>query len=329
MTETKTYPPLNAIPTHVGMIMDGNGRWAKSRGLPRLAGHRAGTENIREIVTASVDFGVQVISLYAFSTENWGRPEQEVSGLMGIFSEVFEKELAELHKQNVKVVHIGRKQGIPKNIPRQNRTWRTSHSKQHRPHPLPGLQLWRSRRNPQRHPKHRPTRHPAEEITDELISAHMFTQGIPDPDLIIRTSGEQRTSNFLVWQSVYAEWVFPKSIGPILTETNIIKPFKATQTATVALANFRRYVVKDRIGVILVLLPIGLAAIIFGGIWFMLLVGLLLTIAVFEFSRLFNKQGVRSALVWSLIATIAIVVFRHFFSFQYDQYLLPSSSSAP
>ncbi len=214
MTETKTYPPLNAIPTHVGMIMDGNGRWAKSRGLPRLAGHRAGTENIREIVTASVDFGVQVISLYAFSTENWGRPEQEVSGLMGIFSEVFEKELAELHKQNVKVVHIGRKQGIPKNI--LAKIERGEQVTQNNTALTLCLAFNYGGRDEIRNAIQNIVQQgiPAEEITDELISAHMFTQGIPDPDLIIRTSGEQRTSNFLVWQSVYAEWVFPQVYWP-------------------------------------------------------------------------------------------------------------------
>ena len=227
MTETKEYPQLTAIPTHVGMIMDGNGRWAKAKGLPRLAGHRAGTENIREIVQASVDFGVKVISLYAFSTENWGRPEKEVTGLMGIFSEVFEKELKELHKQNVRIVHIGRKQGIPKNI--LQKIERGEEITKDNTSLTLCLAFNYGGRNEIRYAIQNMINEglAAEDITDELISDHMFTKGIPDPDFIIRTSGEQRTSNFLVWQSVYAEWAFPEVYWPDFNKNEYYKALKS------------------------------------------------------------------------------------------------------
>lgn len=214
MTESEKYPQLHSVPTHVGLIMDGNGRWAKARGLPRLAGHRAGTENIREIVKASVDFGVKAISLYAFSTENWGRPEKEVAGLMTIFSDVFEKELTELHKQNVRVVHIGRKEGIPATILKKivNGEEVTKNND--------ALTLCLAfnygGRDEIRYAIQKIIKEgiPSDDVTDDLISSYMFTNGIPDPDFIIRTSGEKRTSNFLVWQSVYAEWYFPDVFWP-------------------------------------------------------------------------------------------------------------------
>ena len=104
------------IPTHVAIIMDGNGRWAISRGLPRLAGHRAGTENLRRIITACVEFGIKYLTIYAFSTENWGRPREEVDGLMNILEDVIDRELAELHKEGVQLRHIGRLQGLDPKI---------------------------------------------------------------------------------------------------------------------------------------------------------------------------------------------------------------------
>ena len=107
MTEEKNILELKKVPVHVAMIMDGNGRWAAARGLPRLAGHRAGTENLRRVITASVEFGIKFLTIYAFSTENWGRPQEEVKGLMLILEDVIDKELAELHEQGVQLRHIG------------------------------------------------------------------------------------------------------------------------------------------------------------------------------------------------------------------------------
>src|SRR3972149_668206 len=116
MTETPINVPLDKIPRHVAMIMDGNGRWALSRGLPRLAGHKTGPENLRRLITASVEFGVKYLTIYAFSTENWGRPPEEVKGLMYILEDVIDRELAELHKEGVQLRHIGRLERVARNL---------------------------------------------------------------------------------------------------------------------------------------------------------------------------------------------------------------------
>lgn len=202
------------VPQHIAIIMDGNGRWAQSRGLPRLAGHRAGTENLRHIIEACVEFGVKYLTIYAFSTENWGRPEDEVSGLMGIFDEVFERELTELHKQGARLNHIGRLDEVRPSL---------------REKVIKGMEITKN--------NDRLVLNVAfnyggrdeivqairaivkdgikpNDVNEEVVSQHLFTAGMPDPDLVIRTSGEQRISNFLIWQAAYAEWVFPQTFWP-------------------------------------------------------------------------------------------------------------------
>src|SRR5574341_17922 len=118
MAETLDKRALTKIPTHVAIIMDGNGRWASKRGLPRLAGHRAGVENIRRVLEGAVEFGVKVLTIYAFSTENWGRPDDEVRGLLKIFEDVIEREVPEMHKNGVKLRHLGRLDGISEGMQR-------------------------------------------------------------------------------------------------------------------------------------------------------------------------------------------------------------------
>lgn len=211
------------VPTHIAIIMDGNGRWARSRGLPRLAGHRAGTENLRRVIEACLEFGVKYLTIYAFSTENWDRPEDEVSGLMRIFEAVFDRELAELHRQGAQLRHIGRMEGINRSMQDKIRA---------------GIELTKENKrlilnvafnyggrdeivyaiqsmltdgvSP-------------EEVTPELVDEYLFTTGTPDPDLVIRTSGEKRTSNFLIWQSAYAEWVFPETFWPDFGREELLK----------------------------------------------------------------------------------------------------------
>ncbi|HQL39852.1 MAG TPA: polyprenyl diphosphate synthase, partial [Anaerolineaceae bacterium] len=179
-------------PGHIAIIMDGNGRWAAKRGLPRLAGHRAGTENLRRVIRAAVKFGIPYLTIYAFSTENWGRPTDEVQGLMHILEDVIDKELTELHEQGVRLRHIGRLEQLPgalrekveraMEITRDNSrltlciAWNYGgrdeivHAIQHMLQD--GIQ-------------------PAE-VNEALISQYLFTAGVPDPDMIIRTSGEMR-----------------------------------------------------------------------------------------------------------------------------------------
>lgn len=213
MAKSKAELP-DQIPQHIAIIMDGNGRWARARGLPRLAGHRAGTENLRRIIEACVEFGVRYLTIYAFSTENWGRPEDEVSGLMGIFDEVFDRELTELHKQGARLRHIGRLDGVRKSLRDKvlNGMEKTKNNDR--------LVLSVAFNYGGRDEIVQATKAlvqegiKPEEVTEEMISSHLYTNGIPDPDLVIRTSGEQRISNFLIWQAAYAEWVFPETLWP-------------------------------------------------------------------------------------------------------------------
>jgi undecaprenyl diphosphate synthase len=210
-------------PGHIAIIMDGNGRWAAKRGLPRLAGHRAGTENLRRVIRAAVKFGIPYLTIYAFSTENWGRPTDEVQGLMHILEDVIDKELTELHEQGVRLRHIGRLEQLPgalrekveraMEITRDNSrltlciAWNYGgrdeivHAIQHMLQD--GIQ-------------------PAE-VNEALISQYLFTAGVPDPDMIIRTSGEMRISNFLIWQAAYAEWYVTPVLWPDFDEEELAK----------------------------------------------------------------------------------------------------------
>ncbi len=203
-----------SIPQHIAIIMDGNGRWARARGLPRLAGHRAGTENLRNIIKACVEFGVGYLTIYAFSTENWSRPDKEVSGLMSIFEEVFERELAELNRQGAQLRHIGRLEDVKESLQKKviNGVEKTKNNDKlilnvafnygGRDEIVYAVQQIVSKGVS------------AEQVTEKLISEHLYTGDIPEPDLVIRTSGEQRISNFLIWQAAYAEWVFPDTYWP-------------------------------------------------------------------------------------------------------------------
>jgi len=202
------------IPTHVAIIMDGNGRWAQKRGLPRLAGHRAGTENLREIIKACVEFGVKYLTIYAFSTENWGRPADEVDGLMHILEDVIDQELEELHQQGVQLVHIGRLERLDPSL--RDKVKKSIDLTKHN-HRLTVCIAWNYggrdeivcaiKRIIEDGLK-------PEEICDDVVSHYLFTTGIPDPDLIIRTSGEMRISNFLIWQSAYSEWFVTPILWP-------------------------------------------------------------------------------------------------------------------
>lgn len=214
MTDKSSSDLPESVPRHIAIIMDGNGRWARSRGLPRLAGHRAGTENLREIIKACVEFGVAYLTIYAFSTENWGRSDKEVSGLMGIFEEVFDRELAELHRQGAQLRHIGRLDEVKKSL---------------REKVLNGVEVTKNNdklilnvafnyggRDEIVHAVQKMIADgiKIEDVDETLVSSYMFTGDIPDPDLVIRTSGEQRISNFLIWQAAYAEWIFPDTYWP-------------------------------------------------------------------------------------------------------------------
>ena len=206
--------PAERIPRHIAVIMDGNGRWAKKRGMPRLVGHRAGLESLRAVIKACVEFGVKYLTVYAFSTENWGRPQDEVSGLEKLFHEAFTNELLELHKQGVRIIHLGQREGIPADLLKEIDEAVEISKNNDRLVLSVGLNY--GSRNEIMHAVRRMVTEglKPEEITEQKISEYLFTSGIPDPDLVIRTSGEQRLSNFLLDQSAYAEWEFPETLWP-------------------------------------------------------------------------------------------------------------------
>jgi undecaprenyl diphosphate synthase len=194
------------IPTHVAIIMDGNGRWALARGMPRLVGHRAGTENLRRIITACVEFGVKYLTIYAFSTENWGRPREEVEGLLHILEDVIDRELAELNKEGVQLRHIGRLERLEPKL--QEKVLDAVEMTKNNDRLVLSIAFNYGGRDEivlgiQRMIKDGVK---AEQVTSDLVSHYLFTAGVPDPDLIIRTSGELRVSNFLIWQGAYSEW---------------------------------------------------------------------------------------------------------------------------
>lgn len=194
--------------------MDGNGRWARARGLPRLAGHRAGTENLRRVLRASVEFGVQILTLYAFSTENWGRPESEVRGLLSIFERVIERELSELRQEGVQLRHIGRLEHIPSKL-RQKIVDAIALTKDNQRLIL-NVAFDYGGRAELVDAIRRITADgvPSEQIDESLISSYLYTADCPDPDLVIRTSGEMRLSNFLIWQTAYAEIYTTPTLWP-------------------------------------------------------------------------------------------------------------------
>lgn len=196
------------------MIMDGNGRWALSRGLPRLAGHKAGTENLRRVITATVEFGVKYLTIYAFSTENWGRPMEEVRGLMSILEDVIDRELAELNKEGVQLRHIGRLERLSPRL--QDKVLEAIGITKDNDRLILNVAFNYGGRDEIVHAIQKMIKDgiPSEEVTDELVSRYLYTAGVPDPDLIIRTSGELRVSNFLIWQAAYSEWYVTPTYWP-------------------------------------------------------------------------------------------------------------------
>ena len=215
------------IPVHVAVIMDGNGRWAASRGLPRLAGHQAGTENLRRVITACVEFGIQCLTLYAFSTENWGRPDDEVQGLMHILADVIDRELPELDRQGVQLRHIGRLERLAPDL--REKVMHAVEETAHNQRLILCVAFNYGGRDEivcaVRRIMEEGIR--AEDVTAELLGSYLFTAGIPDPDLIIRTSGEMRVSNFLIWQGAYAEWYVTPTYWPDFDKEELRKAIVA------------------------------------------------------------------------------------------------------
>lgn len=202
------------VPQHVAIIMDGNGRWAQSRGLLRPEGHRAGTENVRPVLRSFVEHGVKYLTLFAFSTENWERPDDEVGALIELLGEVLRRETQPLHEEGVRLRHVGRLDRLPQSLQdsikssmeltKDNDVLTLSLAYDYGGrHEI--LEAVRSILAEHRFP---------EEITEETFGRYLYTHGLPDVDLIIRTAGEMRLSNFLLWQSHYAEYYSTDAYWP-------------------------------------------------------------------------------------------------------------------
>lgn len=206
--------PLDRIPQHVAMIMDGNGRWALSRGLPRMAGHKAGTENLRRVIRATAEFGIKYLTIYAFSTENWGRPPEEVRGLLSILEDVIDRELNELHKEGVQLRHLGRLEQLAPML--QDKVLKAVDLTKSNERLILNIAWNYGGRDEIVQAIQHMMKDGVESsrVTDELVSQYLYTAGVPDPDLIIRTSGELRISNFLIWQAAYSEWYVTPTYWP-------------------------------------------------------------------------------------------------------------------
>jgi len=212
-----------AIPEHIAIIMDGNGRWAQAHGVPRIEGHRAGTENLRRVIKGCVDFGVKYLTVYAFSTENWSRPKDEVQGLLQILGSVIDRELKELNAQGVQLRHIGRLEKLPallrKKVTRAVEVTKNNNR-------LVFTIAWNyGGRDEILYAVQQIIQEgiQAKDVMEDDICQRLFTASTPDPDLIIRTSGEIRGSNFLIWQSAYSEWYFTPVLWPDFDKEELYK----------------------------------------------------------------------------------------------------------
>jgi undecaprenyl diphosphate synthase len=210
----KSLEKIAHVPTHVAIIMDGNGRWAQERGLPRVSGHRAGTDNLREVIEASVEFGIKFLTIYAFSTENWKRPKEEIQGLMRIFRTMLDRELQNLHENGVQLRHFGRLDRIDEALKRKVRE-AIELTKENEKLILNIAFNYGGRDEIIQAVKNLiDDGHAADEVSEDLIGKYLYSANCPDPDLIIRTSGEYRCSNFLIWQGAYSEWYFTPTYWP-------------------------------------------------------------------------------------------------------------------
>ena len=207
--------------------MDGNGRWARERGFPRYEGHRAGTENVRRVLRRFVHHGVRFLTLFAFSTENWDRPDQEVEFLMELLREVIVKETPELHKEGVRIKHIGRVDRLPPGLGEAIRQ-SVELTKDNR-----GITLSTACNYGGRAEIIDAIRAiiadglPAERISEEVFKRYLYTTGLPDPDLVVRTAGEMRLSNFLLWQAAYSEYYSTPVRWPDFDEAEVDRALEA------------------------------------------------------------------------------------------------------
>lgn len=226
-------PKKNDIPLHVAIIMDGNGRWAARKNLPRIFGHKAGVETLKEVVMTSIELGIKYLTVYSFSTENWQRPQEEVEGLMSLFVEALENELDSLYRNGVKVVMVGSKENVPPEVLSafENAERKTNQnnrlilniafnygSRQEIIEAVKKICLSLQEKKLS-----------LGKLDEKLFSTFLYTDGYPDPDLLIRTGGEYRLSNFLLWQNAYTEFYFTKTLWPDFKKKDFLKAIDSYQ----------------------------------------------------------------------------------------------------
>ena len=222
------------LPHHIAIIMDGNGRWAKKKLLNRISGHVKGVNAVREVVTACRELGIKVLTLYAFSVENWKRPEEEVGALMGLLKEYLQKECPEMVQNNIRLNAIGRMEDLPMDV--QKVLQETKKKTQHCNGMILNLALSYGGRSEILNAVQgiasdlQKGRIKPEEITIQRFSQYLWTRGIPDPDLLIRTSGEFRISNFLLWQIAYTELYVTDTLWPDFDREELLKAISDYQS---------------------------------------------------------------------------------------------------
>lgn len=222
--KSKTHAP-QSVPTHIAIILDGNGRWAKKRGMPRTAGHAVGAETFRTVATYCRDIGVKYLTAYAFSTENWKRPAEEVGEIWRLLRKYLEESLEKMERDRVKIKLMGDRTGLPDDVRELLKKVDEANER------IDGITLCLCINYGSRDEITRAARALAEEvaagklsvdeITEQSVSAHLYSDGIPDPDLVIRPSGEVRLSNFLLWQSAYSELYFTDTLWPDFSPRDI------------------------------------------------------------------------------------------------------------
>ncbi|MEE9583730.1 MAG: polyprenyl diphosphate synthase [Dehalococcoidales bacterium] len=214
---------ITRLPNHIAFIMDGNGRWAGERGLPRLEGHRAGMESVRSVIKCLSEYRIKYVTLYSFSTENWNRPQDEVSGLLKILEESIEQDSLELHQRGVKIRHLGRLQRLPQQL-KLAIEWAVELTKNNTKMTLSlafdyggRLEILDAVRGIV------DKGIPPQNIDEKLFASYLYTAGLPDVDLVVRTGGDLRISNFLLWQSAYSEYYFTEVLWPDFSAQEVEK----------------------------------------------------------------------------------------------------------
>ncbi len=216
------------MPRHIAIIMDGNGRWAKKRNMPRVMGHNAGVESVREIVRACADLKIEVLTLYSFSTENWKRPKEEIRDLMGILAYALEKETPELLKNNVRLKISGKTEELPENV--QKSLAKSVETLKKNTGLILNLALNYGSRQEITDAVNKLLTQGKTAVSEKDISDSLYTADIPDPDLLIRTSGESRVSNFLLWQIAYAEIYVTTVLWPDFRRADLVNAIQDFQS---------------------------------------------------------------------------------------------------